>query len=74
MAFWRENAGQIITSHHFPLLTSAGSISHAGMVQQVGVQFQDYDQHRKKLEAKAADKEDEAELKALEGKIKRRLK
>ncbi|MCK7461018.1 MAG: virulence RhuM family protein [Sphingobacterium sp.] len=72
MAFWQENVGQIITANGFPLLTNAGSISHARMEQQVGTLFQDYDQRRKAREADAADREDEAELKALEDKIKHR--
>ncbi|MEO5377915.1 MAG: virulence RhuM family protein [Magnetococcus sp. DMHC-6] len=72
MEFWRDNVGQIITTNGFPLLTNAGSISHAHMEQQVGRQFQDYDQHRKTQEAQAADAQDEAELKALESRIKNR--
>jgi hypothetical protein len=72
MAFWQDNVGQIITANGFPLLTSAGSISHARMEQQVGTLFEDYDQRRKALEAKSADREDEAELSALEDKIKHR--
>jgi hypothetical protein len=72
MSFWQENVGQIITANGFPLLTNAGSISHARMEQQVGTLFQDYDQRRKAREADAADREDEAELKALEDKIKHR--
>jgi len=70
MAFWQENVGQIITANGFPLLTNAGSISHADMTHKVGALFQDYDQRRKALEAQAADRADEAELKALEDKIK----
>jgi len=72
MAFWQENVGQIITANGFPLLSGAGSISHAHMEQQVGALFQGYDQHRKGLEAQAADAQDEAEMKALENKIKHR--
>ena len=72
MAFWRDNVGQIITTNGFPLLTNAGSIRHARMEQQVGRQFQDYDQQRKAREAQAADAQDEAELKALESRIKNR--
>ncbi|MBF0400830.1 MAG: virulence RhuM family protein [Magnetococcales bacterium] len=72
MEFWRDNVGQIITTNGFPLLANAGSISHAHMEQQVGRQFQDYDQHRKTQEAQAADAQDEAELKALESRIKNR--
>ncbi len=72
MAFWQENVGQIITTNGFPLLTGAGSISHARMEQKVGTLFLDYDQRRKAQEARAVDAQDEAELKALENKIKHR--
>ena len=72
MAFWQENVGQIITANGFPLLSGAGSISHARMEQKVGTLFLDYDQRRKAQEAQAADAQDEAELKALENKIKHR--
>ena len=72
MAFWQENVGQIITANGFTLLSGAGSVSHARMEQKVGTLFLDYDQRRKTLEAQAADAQDEAELKALESRIKHR--
>ncbi|HAT48786.1 MAG: virulence RhuM family protein [Nitrospirae bacterium] len=72
MAFWRENVGQIITANGFPLLAGAGSVSHARMEQQIAPMFLHYDQHSKTQEAQAADAQDEAELKALENKIKHR--
>ena len=72
MAFWQENVGQIISANGFPLLSGAGSVSHARMAQKVDTLFLDYDQRRKTLEAQAADAQDEAELKALESKIKHR--
>ncbi len=74
MAFWQENVGQIITANGFPLLSGAGSVSHARMEQKVGTLFLDYDQRRKSMEAQAADAQDEAELKALENTLKRRAK
>jgi len=72
MAYWQENVGQIIASNGFPLLKGAGSISHARMEQEVGTRFLDFDQRRKAEEAQAADAQDEAELNALENKIKHR--
>jgi len=72
MEFWRENVGQIIASNGFPLLAGAGSVSHARMEQQIAPLFQDYDQRRKLQEAQVADEQDEAELKALESRIKDR--
>lgn len=74
MAFWKGNVDQIITSNGFPLLAHAGSISHEQMETQTSALYLDYDQRRKTEEAQATDQEDEAELKALETKIKRRGK
>ena len=72
MGFWRENVGQIIVSNSFPLLSGAGSISHARMEQQLEPLYLDFDQRRKAEEARAADAQDEAELKALENTLKNR--
>jgi len=74
MAFWKANVDQIITSNGFPLLAHAGSISHEQMETKTSALYLDYDQRRKTREAQAADQEDEAELKTLEDKIKRRPK
>ena len=74
MGFWRENVGQIIVSNGFPLLSRAGTVSHARMEQKLEPLYLDFDQRRKAEEARAADAQDEAELKALENTIKRRPK
>ena len=72
MSFWKGNVDQIITSNGFPLLTHAGSISHEQMEATTNAVYLDYDRQRKAQEAKAADAEDEAELRAIEDNIKRR--
>jgi hypothetical protein len=72
MSFWRDNVGQIIASNGFPLLSGAGGVGHAQMEQQVEGLFVGYDQRRKAQERAAADADDEAELKALEDKVKKR--
>jgi len=72
MSFWRENVGQIIVANGFPLLSGAGAISHARMEQQLEPMYLDFDQRRKAEEARAADAQDEAELKALENTLKNR--
>ncbi len=72
MAFWKQNVNQIITSNGFPLLTHAGSISHEQMEAHTGALYLRFDQDRKKQEAIHADQQDEAELAALETRIKRR--
>ena len=74
MSFWKGNVDQIITSNGFPLLAHAGSISHEQMESETNALYLDYDQRRKKQEVIATDQEDEAELKALENKLKRRPK
>jgi len=74
MAFWKQNVDQIISSNGFPLLAHAGSVSHAQMESSTSALYVDYDQRRKKQEALKADIQDEADLMALETKIKRRSK
>jgi len=70
MAFWQARVGDIIASNGFPLLAGAGSISQKQMEQQASKRYAEFDQRRRTQEAIAADKADEAELKALENKIK----
>ena len=72
MSFWKQNVDQIITSNGFPLLTHTGAISHEQMEAKTSALYLDYDQQRKKQEAKEADAEDEVDLKAIEDKIIRR--
>lgn len=74
MSFWKESVGQIISSNGFPVLAHAGAISHEQMESTTSALYLGYDQQRKQQEALAADAQDEAELNALENKIKRRLK
>ena len=74
MAFWKQNVDQIITSNGFPLLTHTGSISHEQMEARTGERYLKFDQDRKRQEAIQADQQEEAELTALETKIKRRPK
>jgi hypothetical protein len=72
MSFWKQNVDQIITSNGFPLLEHAGSVSHEEMKEHTSALYLEYDQQRKKEEAKEANQLDEAELKSLEAKIKKR--
>ena len=74
MGFWRENVGQIIVSNGFPLLSGAGTVSHARMEQKLEPLYLDFDQRRKAEEARAADAQDEADLTALESTLKNRPK
>lgn len=72
MSFWKQNVDQIISSNGFPLLTHAGSISHEQMERTTSALYLDFDQRRKASEAREADRQDEATLKALEQKLKHR--
>ena len=72
MAFWKENIDQIITSNGFPLLDGKGGISHERMEAITAERYLDFDERRKQQEALAADQADDAELKSLEAKLKRR--
>jgi hypothetical protein len=74
MAFWKGNVDQIITFNGFPLLAHAGSMSHEQMELKTSELYLDYDRRRKTQEAQAADQEDEADLNALETKLKKRKK
>jgi hypothetical protein len=74
MSFWRENVGQIVVSNGFPLLSGTGKVSHARMEQKLEPLYLDFDQRRKTENARTADAQDEAELKALENTIKNRPK
>ncbi|MBU2737334.1 virulence RhuM family protein [Acidithiobacillus concretivorus] len=74
MAFWKQNVDQIITSNGFSLLTHAGTISHEQMEARTGELYRQFDADRKRQEALQADQQDEAELTALETKLKRRPK
>ena len=74
MSFWRENVDQIIRNNGFPLLEHAGSISHENMKQATHALYEDYDQRRKLNDARLADEQDDAVLKALESTLKKRRK
>ena len=74
MAFWKGNVDQIITSNGFPLLTHTGTISHEQMEARTDALYRQFDQDRKRQEAIEADRQDDAELNALQAKLKRRPK
>jgi len=74
MAFWKQNIDQMITSNGFPLLNHAGAVSHEQMEERTTTLYVAYDDQRKKRAAIEADRQDEADLSALESRIKRRSK
>ncbi|MCR6668073.1 MAG: virulence RhuM family protein [Methyloversatilis sp.] len=74
MSFWRQNVDQIIVSNGFPVLAHAGTVSHAQVERSTSALYDDYDQRRRQEEARQADEQDDAELKALENALKNRAK
>lgn len=72
MRFWMENVGQIIASNGFALLEGPGTVSREEMEAGTNARWLGFDDQRKKEEARAADAADEADLAALEDRIKRR--
>lgn len=74
MAFWKQSVDKIITSNGFPLLTHAGTISHEQMEARTDALYLQFDQERRRADAIEADRQDEADLQALETRLKRRPK
>jgi len=72
MRFWVENVGQIIASNGFALLEGAGSVSRDQMEAKTDARWLDFDAQRRREEALAADTIDEADLGALEQRLKER--
>ncbi|MEO4049365.1 hypothetical protein AAFN46_20065 [Pseudomonas sp. CAU 1711] len=62
------------TVWRFPLLTHAGKVSHTQMERAATALYLDYDQRRKQEQARQANAQDEAELKALENTLQKRHK
>lgn len=69
--FWQENINRIIELNDKELLTHKGSISKVQMEKQVNYIYEKFNAKRKITEAQLADKQDFAELKQLEEKIKK---
>jgi hypothetical protein len=59
MASGARTWGRSSWSNGFPLLSGAGSVSHARMEQKLEPLYLDFDQRRKAEEARAADAQDE---------------
>lgn len=72
MAFWQARVSALIADNGFPVLDNAGSISQKQVEHLASERYADFDQRRRTQEAIAVDQADEAELKALENRIKHR--
>lgn len=67
--FWKENLDRILRFNEREILTTAGSISHKQMEEQVKMVYEQFDIKRKKIELKQADLDD---LKQIEDLIKKK--
>lgn len=67
LKFWQESTDALLSSHGIPLLNGKGKISHRSMVEHVHHLYDEFDNRRKHIEAKEADKLDmlEAEIVAI---------
>ena len=70
MRYWQENLNKIIAFNDFEVLDNPGNVSHKQMEKKVREHYKNFDDERKKVAAKEADRIDMEELKALERKIK----
>mgnify|MGYP002621885905 CR=1 FL=1 len=72
MRFWEEEADNVIQFSRKPLLTNIGSISHEEMKKIATKQYENFDSERKKIEAQAADLEDQKAIEQLIQKSKKK--
>jgi hypothetical protein len=70
MHFWKENIDKIILLNDKQVLNHNGTISHIEMEKQVDIIYENFNEQRKKLDAKEADEMEMEELKQIENKIK----
>lgn len=69
MKYWRENVNEIIKFNERELLKDKGKISNKEMQKIVRKRYEEFNDRRKKVEAKLADREDIKELEVLESKL-----
>lgn len=70
--YWRSNVDSLLHFQQKAILQGAGTISTAEMERQIESVYTDFDQRRRTFEALEADREDAAELHAIEEQIKSR--
>lgn len=62
LSFWREEADRLLASYGIPVLSSAGTVSHKQMMNQVDTVYSAFDERRKAFDVKDADREDLEDL------------
>ena len=72
MAFWRGNVDQLLTFNGFEVLHNAGHVANREMEEVVAERYMTFDARRKAEEAAAADRQDMAELEAMEARVIRK--
>jgi len=71
MKYWKENVDEIIQFNEKDLLKNKGKISNREMEKIVKKRYEEFNDKRKKIEARLADEEDMKELEMLEDKIEK---
>lgn len=71
LKFWKENIDSLIVYHDKKLLSWNWSISNKEMKEKVLKIYENFDEKRKKIEAKKSDEDDLKELWELENKLKK---
>ena len=74
MGYWQSNLDKLLIFNEFPVLKTAGKISHSVMEKKVRAHYVASDNLRKREEALEADRMEIEELKALAEKIKNKSK
>ena len=65
MAFWKQNVDRLLEFNDKEVLTGSGTISNAQMEEKVKALYAEFDQNRKKMDAKEADLQDLEEVESL---------
>jgi hypothetical protein len=74
MNFWKENVEKILIFNDQKVLKGHGAVNNAQMEEKVSDVYKNFNAQRKTFEAILADEKDLEELKAIEGKVKKRNK
>ncbi len=70
LEFWRSNVDKMLAFNDQPILQGAGSVSHEQMKRVAAERYDQFDQHRRKVERVQADAEDLREIEQLARSIK----
>ncbi|MFC0322639.1 virulence RhuM family protein [Gallibacterium melopsittaci] len=74
LAYWRSNVDALLAFNDQPILANKGKINHQQMEQKVRLEYEQFDQWRKQMEAKQADNQELEMLTQLAKVVKNREK